>query len=92
MLTYLCSELDKHVDFKKNPSSNFCSQRRKTLITLEAQEENGEQEQQEVDIDELIGDRQQTLKAVLHYFFRENTCSGAHCKYDLIYHLVWIPK
>jgi putative transposase len=36
--------------------------------------------------------RQETLKAVLHYFFRENTKSGSHCRYSLQYHLVWIPK
>lgn len=37
-------------------------------------------------------ERQETLKAVLHYFYQENTRSGAHCRYDLKYHLVWIPK
>lgn len=37
-------------------------------------------------------DRQETLKAVLHYFYRDNTKSGAHCRYSLQYHLVWIPK
>jgi hypothetical protein len=36
--------------------------------------------------------RQETLKAVLHYFFQENTRSGSHCRYSLQYHLVWIPK
>ena len=36
--------------------------------------------------------RQETLKAVLHYFYHDNTRSGAHCRYDLKYHLVWIPK
>jgi len=37
-------------------------------------------------------DRQETLKAVLHYFYQENTRSGAHCRYNLKYHLVWITK
>ncbi|HEX8072523.1 MAG TPA: IS200/IS605 family transposase [Pyrinomonadaceae bacterium] len=37
-------------------------------------------------------DRQETLKAVLHYFYRDNTKSGSHCRYSLQYHLVWIPK
>ncbi|MFN2453467.1 MAG: IS200/IS605 family transposase [Pyrinomonadaceae bacterium] len=36
--------------------------------------------------------RQETLKAVLHYFYQDNTRSGAHCRYTLKYHLVWIPK
>jgi putative transposase len=36
--------------------------------------------------------RQETLKAVLHYFYQDNTRSGAQCRYDLKYHLVWIPK
>ena len=36
--------------------------------------------------------RQETLKAVLHYFFQENTRAGSHCRYSLQYHLVWIPK
>lgn len=36
--------------------------------------------------------RQETLKAVLHYFYHDNTRSGAHCRHDLKYHLVWIPK
>lgn len=36
--------------------------------------------------------RQETLKAVLHYFYRDNTKSGSHCRYSLQYHLVWIPK
>ena len=36
--------------------------------------------------------RQDTLKAVLHYFYQENTRSGSHCRYSLQYHLVWIPK
>ena len=36
--------------------------------------------------------RQQVLKAVLHYFYQDNTQSGAHCKYNLKYHIVWCPK
>lgn len=36
--------------------------------------------------------RQKTLKAVLDYFYHDNTKSGSHCRYDLEYHLVWIPK
>ena len=37
-------------------------------------------------------DRQKTLKAVLHYFYRDNAKSGSHSRYSLQYHLVWIPK
>jgi putative transposase len=36
--------------------------------------------------------RQETLKAVLHYFYQDNTRSGAHSRYNLKYHLVWITK
>ena len=36
--------------------------------------------------------RQDTLKAVLHYFYQDNTRSGLHCRFNLKYHLVWIPK
>ena len=36
--------------------------------------------------------RQKTLKAVLHYFYQDNTRSGAHSQYNLKYHLVWITK
>jgi putative transposase len=36
--------------------------------------------------------RQHTLKAVLQYFYRDNTRSGSHCKYNIKYHIVWIPK
>jgi len=36
--------------------------------------------------------RQETLKAVLHYFYQNRTKSGAHSRYDLKYHLVWITK
>ena len=37
-------------------------------------------------------ERQQTLKAVLNYFFQDNTKSGSHSRYNLKYHIVWIPK
>jgi putative transposase len=37
-------------------------------------------------------DRQEIIKAVLHYFYQDNTRSGAHCRYNLKYHIVWIPK
>ena len=36
--------------------------------------------------------RQETLKAVLNYFYQDNTRSGAHSRYNLKYHLVWITK
>lgn len=36
--------------------------------------------------------RQETLKAVLHYFYQDNTHAGSHCRYNLKYHLVWCPK
>jgi putative transposase len=36
--------------------------------------------------------RQDTLKAVLHYFYKDNTKSGAYSRYNLQYHLVWITK
>lgn len=36
--------------------------------------------------------RQETLKAVLHYFYKDNTKSGGHSRYNLKYHIVWIPK
>jgi putative transposase len=36
--------------------------------------------------------RQEILKAVLHYFYQDNTRSGSHCRYNLKYHLVWITK
>jgi putative transposase len=42
-------------------------------------------------MDERV-DRQETLKAVLQYFYQENTRSGAHSRYNLKYHLVWITK
>jgi putative transposase len=41
---------------------------------------------------ENTADRQKILKAVLHYFYQDNTRSGAHGRYNLKYHLVWIPK
>lgn len=37
-------------------------------------------------------DRQDTLKAVLHYFYKDNTKSGSHSRYNLKYHMVWITK
>ncbi len=39
-----------------------------------------------------IDERQKTLKAVLHYFYRDNAKSGSHSRYSLQYHLVWSPK
>ena len=36
--------------------------------------------------------RQETLKAVLHYFYQDNTRSGSHSRYNLKYHLIWITK
>ncbi len=36
--------------------------------------------------------RQETLKAVLDYFYQENTRSGSHSRYNLKYHIVWITK
>ena len=37
-------------------------------------------------------DRQETIKAVLHYFYRDNAKSGSHSRYSLQYHFVWSPK
>lgn len=37
-------------------------------------------------------ERQETLKAVLHYFYTDNTKSTSHSRYNLQYHFVWIPK
>jgi putative transposase len=37
-------------------------------------------------------ERQETLKAVLHYFYQDNAKSSSHSRYSLQYHLVWIPK
>ncbi len=36
--------------------------------------------------------RQETLKAVLHHFYHDTAQSGSHCKFNLKYHIVWIPK
>ena len=36
--------------------------------------------------------RQETLKAVLDYFYQENTRSGSHSRHNLKYHVVWITK
>ncbi len=36
--------------------------------------------------------RQETLKAVLHYFYQDNTRAGSLCRYNLKYHIVWITK
>lgn len=41
---------------------------------------------------QTVESRQETLKAVLHYFYHDNTQSGSHCRYDIKYHIVWIPK
>jgi putative transposase len=46
-------------------------------------------------MDEIMDEqakRQDILKAVLHYFYQDNTRSGSHCRFNLKYHLVWIPK
>jgi len=37
-------------------------------------------------------ERQETLKAVLHYFYQDNAKSSSHSRYSLQYHLVWIPE
>ena len=39
-----------------------------------------------------VSNRQDTLKAVLHYFYQDNTRSASHSRYNLKYHLEWIPK
>jgi putative transposase len=36
--------------------------------------------------------RQEVLKAILHYFYQETTRAGAHTRYTIKYHFVWIPK
>lgn len=36
--------------------------------------------------------REETLRAVLHHLYHDNTKSGSHCRYNLTYHFVWIPK
>ncbi|MEK6706630.1 MAG: IS200/IS605 family transposase [Bdellovibrionota bacterium] len=43
-------------------------------------------------LSENQGERFETLKAVLHYFYHDNTRSGAHCRHNIKYHIVWIPK
>jgi putative transposase len=37
-------------------------------------------------------DREAILKAVLHHLYQDNTKSADHCRYNLTYHIVWIPK
>jgi len=37
-------------------------------------------------------DETRNVKAILHYFYQNNTHSGSHCRYNLKYHLVWCPK
>jgi len=36
--------------------------------------------------------RFETLQAVLQYFYRDSTRSGAHSRHNLKYHIIWIPK
>ena len=43
-------------------------------------------------LSEIQIQRFETLKAVLHYFYRDNTRSGSHSRHNIKYHLVWIPK
>lgn len=43
-------------------------------------------------LSETQAQRFETLKAVLHYFYRDNTRSGSHSRHNLKYHIVWIPK
>ncbi len=43
-------------------------------------------------LSEIQLQRFETLKAVLHYFYRDNTRSGAHSRHSIKYHLIWIPK
>src|ERR1700722_2620354 len=43
-------------------------------------------------LSEIQLQRFETLKAVLHYFYRDNTRSGSHCRHTIKYHFVWIPK
>lgn len=45
-----------------------------------------------MDFSETQFQRFETLKAVLHYFYRDNTRSGSHSRHNIKYHLVWIPK
>jgi putative transposase len=51
-----------------------------------------ELKQQENLCNDAIASRQETLKAVLHYFYHDNTRSGSHSRYNIKYHIVWIPK
>lgn len=44
------------------------------------------------DISNIRRQKLETLKAVLHYFLRDNTRSVSHSRYTLKYHIVWIPK
>ena len=37
-------------------------------------------------------DREEILRAVLHHLYQDNTKSAGHCRYNLTYHIVWIPK
>ena len=41
---------------------------------------------------EIQQQRFEALKAILHYFYRDNTRSGSHCRHTIKYHFVWIPK
>jgi len=41
---------------------------------------------------EIQPQRFETLKAVLNYFYPDNTRSGSHFRHNIKYHLVWIPK
>ena len=43
-------------------------------------------------LSEIQLQRFETLKAVLHYFYRDNARSGAHSRHSIKYHLIWIPK
>lgn len=45
-----------------------------------------------MEISDFRSQRFKTLQAVLQYFYRDNTRSGAHSRYNLKYHIVWIPK
>lgn len=44
------------------------------------------------ELSRIQNQRFETLRAVLHYFLRDNTRSGSHFRYTLKYHIVWIPK
>src|SRR5258708_2303704 len=45
-----------------------------------------------MDLSEIQNQRFEILKAVLHYFYRDNTQSGSHSRHNIKYHFVWIPK